>query len=698
MMIQLIHKLYFFVFLSILTIKVTAQNREILFGASYYPEYTNFKNIDENISLMEKAGFNVVRMAESSWALLEPQDGVFQFNWLDSIIEKLNNKGIKVILGTPTYSVPAWMTKKHPDILAFHKWGEKFSYGGRCTHDITNSNYLFYAKRIITAMVKHYAINPAVIGYQIDNETKTNFLGSTKYYTELKGYVKNKYVSIQKLNKEWGLNYWSQTLSNWNELPSVKGTVFSGYKLELERFNQYNIYKFLKFQFDIVNLYKSKTQFVTHNFDLYEGGPNPYVNQKKIGTLLDYIGVDIYHQWQNDFTGVEISCGGDFSRALKQKKYFVIETNAQTTTINSKGLQPPVDGQLTAAFFSHIASGANMVAYWHWNTTNSGAEIFWRGILSNDEKPNRIYNEIKSIGAKLKLLQPYLSNLLPKNKVAIFYSHDSFHGIKNDAEKLGDYQKDFLAVYHGLYELNIGVDIITDVDNLNKYEVIVVPALYNSDSSTLNALIDASNSGVNLIFTAKSAISNENGTIRGGIKQPSFISEKLGAYYQEIMNVEKIKLVPYSNTNSNDSLMGIGWAELLLPTNSEVLYNYEDSNSLLNKYAAVVTKSVLKGSITYVATTLNKNGFISLFETLTKKYNWQNCQNEGMKFPLIRKVLFNEKEEKLIFYFNYSNKNIALKVSEFDLMKNLLTNELIKKDEIINIVPWGVIILKLSNL
>ncbi len=183
----------------------------ILYGVAYYHEYMPYERLEADVKLMQDAGISVVRLGESSWSLFEPQEGVFEFAWMDRIIDRMHKAGIKVILGTPTYSIPAWLAKKYPDIFVERLNGTVSSYGIRQNFDITNPAYLFHGERVIRKMMEHYAKHPAIIGYQVDNETSTYGAANYDFFRGFVDYMKAKYKTTDTLNKLWGLNYWGMT-------------------------------------------------------------------------------------------------------------------------------------------------------------------------------------------------------------------------------------------------------------------------------------------------------------------------------------------------------------------------------------------------------------------------------------------------------------------------------------------------------
>ena len=253
--------------------------------------------------MMKAAGINVVRMGKSSWGLWEPQEGRFQFAWMDRVVERMHRAGIKVLMGTPTYSIPAWLYRKHPEILRTRLGGERATYGMRQNMDITHPAYLFYAERVIRRLLEHYKDHPAVIGWQVDNETTSYATAGPNVQRAFADHLKKKFGTVEELNKVWGLNYWGQRLNGWDELPPRDGILNPGWKLEWQRF-QFNIATdFLAWQARIVNEYKRPDQFVTHNF---VGGLRTEIDQYDIAQHLDIVGTNPYHPWKI----VGARCGG----------------------------------------------------------------------------------------------------------------------------------------------------------------------------------------------------------------------------------------------------------------------------------------------------------------------------------------------------------------------------------------------------
>ncbi|MFA6768779.1 MAG: beta-galactosidase, partial [Parabacteroides sp.] len=426
-----------------------------LYGAAYYSEYTPTDRLDEDIQFMKNANLSVVRIGESTWSLYEPQDGVFQFDWMDRILEHLGKAGIKVILGTPTYSIPAWMSKKHPEILSQTYDGQQSYYGIRQNMDLQNPIYRKYCERIIRKMMEHFAKNPAIIGYQVDNEVEARNIDNEDYFLGFRDYIKSQFNNnLDSLNRRWGLNYWGMNINSWDEFYDRKGVTNPSYKLWWERWNRKVTSDFLNWQIDIVNEYKRPDQFVTHCF--MPAFSN--IDQVEAFRQMEYPAINVYYNMQDAQDGLQIGYSCDYMRNLcRHKNFLVTETNAQGTGWSSRDQWPPYDGQLRQNMYMFLSGGANMVEYWHWNTLHYGQETYWRGILGHDMLPNRVYAEFQKGAIELNRIGNRLVNLKKQNRVAVLFSHDSKFGLDFMPYKEGSQYNDRI-VYEALYKQNIECD------------------------------------------------------------------------------------------------------------------------------------------------------------------------------------------------------------------------------------------------
>ena len=660
----------------------------IHYGAAFYPEYMPYERTDEDIALMKKAGINVVRVGESTWGLWEPEDGRFEYAWMDRVIEKLHAAGIRVILGTPTYSIPAWMYKKHPEMVVTRLGGEYLYYGLRQNTDLMNATYRFYCERVIRKILERYKDNPAVIGYQIDNETSSAGAANPDVQAGFKEYLKSKFGTVEKLNQVWGLNYWGQRLNNWDELPPRDGIINPGWKLEWERYSQWETTDFLAWQAKIVNEYKRPEQFITQDF---AGPPNAVVNELDIARNLDIVAANPYHGTQDDFDGETSSYEGDYSRSLKHTNYLVTETNAEAIGWDSKEQFPPYDGQLRLDVYTHISSGANMVEYWHWHSLHYGQETYWKGVLGHDLQPGRTYEEVSRTAHELQRIGPEIADLRIKNQVAILYSRDSLFGI--EFMKFSDranYSTVLHQMYNTLYHANVGVDFVfPESTNFSDYKVIVVPPLYIASDALLARLADYVKKGGHLVMTLKSGFCNEYSTVRWEM-MPGPLKEAAGFHYQEFSSLKQALPLKGDPFHAGADNKVSEWAEMIVADTAKVLAYYD--YPFFGKYAAITRNEFGQGSFTYEGTVLSDNLQKAVLLGVLKEAGLAGSDQE---LPAAVHVKHGQNREgkSVHFYINYSSSQQSFPYT-YAPGSSLLSRESVARGQSLLLQPWDAAIVE----
>lgn len=659
---------------------------KLLYGVAYYDEYMPYERLHQDIRMMKEAGINVVRIAESTWSTHEPQNGVFDFTSVDRVLDAMYEAGIHVIVGTPTYAVPTWMVKEHPDVLATTVNGPG-KYGARQIMDITHPTYLFYAERIIRKLISRVSGHPAVIGYQTDNETKHYNTAGPNVQLQFVKYIRNQFQTLDQVNKRFGLDYWSNRINSWEDFPSVVGTINGSLGAEFAKFQRKLVTDFLSWQVSIVNEYKRLDQFVTQNFDFewrgYSYGIQPDVDHFEASRPFDITGVDIYHPSQDDLTGIEISFGGDVARSTKGTNYLVIETEAQAFT-----QWTPYPGQLRLQAFSHLASGANMVAYWHWHSIHNSFETYWKGLLSHDFEPNPVYEEAKTIGKDFARLSPHLVNLKKVNKVAILVSNESLTAMewfKFNFTSTKKYNDVVRMMYDELYRMNIGCDFVCPTTpSFDSYDLLLVPALYTASDELLERLNRFVHEGGHVVYTFKSGFTDEHVKVRTE-RQPAIIGKACGISYSMFVEPKRVSLKgdPFQVGAEQNEVHT--WMELITPTTADVLAYYDHPH--WGKYAAVTQNDYGQGKALYVGCMTSGEVMGKILEHAVKQSGLWGMDQE-MRFPLITKNGINEQGKTVRYYFNYSDIAGSFVYSYREGLE-LLSDAAVNHGETIQLEPWG---------
>jgi beta-galactosidase len=599
----------------------------VLFGAAYYAEYQPDGTLERDLDLMSEAGFTVIRVGESVWSTWEPREGEFELDWLQPVLDGAHARGIGVILGTPTYAIPPWLQRLHPEIAAESATGVRVGWGARQEMDQSHPAYRFYAERIARKVVARYADHPAVIGFQVDNEPGNLLPHNEHTFQRFVGWLRTRYGSVEELNREWGLVYWSHRLSDWADLWRPDGNLMPQYQLEWRRFQATLATELIAWQADLVREYARDDQFVTTCISY----SRPQVSDDELVASLDVVAGNPYYKMQDSLdaaaetprqeawwsTGVwALFQWGDRAFSSAQTQYLVTETNAQSIG-GSWQNHPPYPGQIKQAALALLARGGRMVEYWHWHTLHFGVETYWGGVLPHSQRPGRIYREVADLGATLKALGSSLDAYEPDADVLVLYSTDtkwSFEfypplALPDGSPDPHAYLRIFDAFYRGLFESGAQVRVqhlrqftATDVAELvRRYPVLVAPAVYVADDAVLTHLRAYAEAGGHLVVGIRTGYGDELARARLAVA-PDVLADAAGVHYDEYSNLDG-PLAVHGSLELEAGAAGTEWVDVLEVDDAEVLARFAPTE--LGADAAVTTHAFGDGRVTYVATVPN---------------------------------------------------------------------------------------------
>lgn len=670
----------------------------ILYGAAYYHEYMPYERLEKDVQMMKAAGFNVVRLGESTWSLWEPEDGRFEYAWMDRVIDAMGKAGIKVIMGTPTYSVPAWMARQHPEILAQKFNGVKNMYGMRQNMNTDAPAYRFYAERLIRKIAARYKDNPHVIGWQVDNETSTYGAANDDVFIRFQHHLEKKFGTPEALNKAWFLNYWGQNIHSWTDLPRPDGAQSTGYKLEWSRWGQQRVTNFLHWQAQLIRECASPRQFVTHDF---AGAMHNDVNEEAVSKALDMPAVNIYHWGQREhYNGADQTLQADFTRSLKKGNFLVTETNAQTTDWSSSFQYPPYDGQFRQDVYTHLANGSNMVEYWHWSSIHANQETYWKGVLSHDLEPNRAYAEMGRTGKELQKIGPRLVNLKIRNDVAILWSRDSLNALNDmpfakdnqwgGGGSKADYGSVVRQMHRQLYDMNVGADFVfPDEQDFSRYKLLVVPPLYVADDALLKRITDYVRKGGHVVMSFKSGFANEHAAVRWTMA-PGPLRDALGFHYQEFSNLAQplgLKGDPFQAGGDNKVQH---WAEFLQLDTAKALAYYD--HHFFGRWPAITSNQYGAGKMVYQGTFLSDKLQKAVLKSSLQELGLVGADQQ-LPDSIRTRSGTNGYQRQVHYYFNYSGKDATFTYAR-KAGADLLTGKRTATGDSITLGPWDLAIIE----
>ena len=607
--------------------EVKMEDTAMFFGVDYYPEHWPEERWPQDANMMREANINVVRMAEFAWAKMEPEEGTFDFSWLDRAIETLAKEGIKVILGTPTAAAPKWLLDKFPDIYPTDVYGLKKGFGTRRNYCPNNLNYRRYASIIIRKMAEHYKHNPDIIAWQTDNE-----FGGQCYcescHKAFHTWLENKYGSVDKLNDEWGTVFWSQTYRSFEEVPlpmysssdgfsqnTGAGAAFStpfnhnpGFLLDFFRFSSDSIVEFQDMQLDIIR--NGTSLPVTHNFM----GHYSDIDYFNLGKNLDFVSWDNYpnNMWgKTSYTNVAMA--HDLMRGIKNKNFWMMEQQSGPCGWQAMG-DTPEPGQIRLWTYQALAHGAEAMVYFRWRACTFGIEQYWYGILDHDGTGRRRYREVKEIGNELTRLSELFVDSENRNDTAIIKSYDNFWSHRGQPHNAKfDYNNLLQSYYNALILNNIGADVTNINVDFHKYKLVLMPAFNLMTEEIGRKCEDYVKNGGALLVTFRSGTKSWNNKMT---------TETLPGYFREMAGIalEEFDSVNFGREVLVKGNFGDGtasmWCDVVKSEGAKPIAIYD--SHYYKGTPAITVNEYGKGKVFYIGCDLDETAMAKLIEHITE--------------------------------------------------------------------------------
>jgi len=569
------------------------------YGADYYPEHWPEERWAEDALLMQEAGLNVVRVGEFAWTQIEPQEGVFDFDWLDRAIALLAEHGIQTVLGTPTAAPPAWLMRAYPECFLVDVHGQRLTYGHRRNTCPTQPIYRDYSARIVTAMAEHYAENPNVIGWQVDNE-----FGDRCYCEScqqaFQEWLKRKYGSLEALNAAWGTNFWSHIYSAWQEIPLPWATSYThnpGLALDYRRFMSETYADYQRLQLAILR-HLSPGKFITHNL---MGFRYPKLNYYDLAKDLDFVAWDNYPRFRGLPDLAALALSHDTMRGIKGKNFWVMEEQGGPAGQIEAGTTPR-PGEIPFWAWQAIAHGADGIVYFRWRTCRFGAEEYWHGILDHHGLPRRRYREVAEMGATIGRIGAEIEGSRFQARAAMLLSYDSRFAFQNQPNNPSfSYEALLATIYRALWKQNVGVDVVSPEVDLSDYDVVIAPALYVVEDDGAERLSAYVAGGGTLITTCRSGVVDEHNTMVDR-PLPGLLADVCGIEVEEYdsLDGEMTLSIVAANTLGRETYSARIWADVLELGEARVLARY--ASEYYAGRAAVTVNRFGDGQAVYVGT------------------------------------------------------------------------------------------------
>jgi len=564
-------------------------------GTAWYPEQWPEARWEADLALMQAAHIRFVRVAEFAWSNLEPSEGHYDLDWLDRAIRAAARHNIAVVIGTPSAAPPAWLTTEYPETLRIKEDGQRDQHGNRQQFNWADPKYRELSRAMAEQLAKRFGHDPNVIGWQIDNEYANESYGPADQ-TQFDAWLQARYRTLDNLNTRWTTAYWSQTYTNWSQIPIETTYGNPGLLLSWKRFVSDTWRSYQKNQLDVIRANADPRQFITTNMmGFFDGYDHYTVSQDlDLASWDDYVGSGQLNPANN-------GAAHDLTRGFLRKNFWVMET--QPGFVNWSPDNNSLDkGAVRAMAWLDVGHGADAVSYWQWRSALNGQEEYHGTLLGADGNPVPLYPEVAQIGADFAKAGPALAGTSVHSDVAILHSYDSAWAIKWQRHNNAFDPIANLITYYGALRAHAhSIDIVNPSVDLSQYKLVVAPALNLLTDQQAQNLIDYVRNGGHLVLGQRSAMKNADNGLQPE-RQPGPLVSLLGGRVEQYYALDTT--VPVSGDWGSGTTKI--WAELLSTSgpDTQVLMRYGKSNGWLDNQPAAITHKVGKGRITYIGAAL----------------------------------------------------------------------------------------------
>ena len=576
---------------------------QFLFGVDYYPEHWDESLWERDARRMRECGVGVVRVGEFAWALMEPEEGRFDFALFDRAINVFARHGIKVILGTPTATPPKWLTHKYPETLHVFPNGRTADDQSRRHYCYNSPTYRRLSRRIVERMAEHYKDSPHVVGWQIDNEFNNE---NPECYSDscraaFRGWLKNKYGSLKPLNDRWGTVFWSQLYTDWEQidLPAQTPAFHNpALVLDFKRFISDSVTSYMNEQVAAIRA-RRPADWVTQN------GVFRNINYYELSRGLDIHSNANYPLFSDDpqyTTGASLTLSRSFTGR------FMIMEQQTGPAGQTYLLRVPRPGEMNLWAFQSIAHGADGIVHFRWRAARRGAEEYWYGVLDHDDVPRARYEEFKKEGAEIGRVGAELLGSRVVSDIAVLhdfesewaFEHQYFTREVNARAPLGHF-------FRAASELKHNIDFISPEHDFRAYKVIFAPHLLMVSPGLAAKIKAFVNGGGSFVMGAHSAVKDRDNAMTAQTIPIEGLTELFG------VEVEAFQVYqPPSAAKNAIKFEGEGgaavpvnvFADILKPRGARVVAVWE--RDFMRGRPAVTEKGSGRGKAVYYGSFVNR--------------------------------------------------------------------------------------------
>jgi len=666
-------------------------------GADYNPDqWLDYPEVlAEDLRLMKLANCNAMSVGIFAWAALEPEEGRFEFGWLDRVMDQLAANGIYAILATPSGARPAWLSQKYPEVLRVEADRKRILHGNRHNHCYTSPVYREKVEIINTKLAERYKEHPALLVWHVSNEYGGE-CHCALCQEKFRAWLRNKYQTLTALNQAWWTAFWSHTYTDWSQIesPAPHGEGSNhGLNLDWKRFVTHQTLDFFKHECAPLRAI-TPTVPVTTNFM----GTYPGLDYWKFADELDVISWDSYPRWHGKKSDAQTAAATafvhDLNRSLKQGKPFMLMESTPSMT-NWQGvakLKRP--GMHLLSSLQAVAHGSDTVQYFQWRKGRGGSEKFHGAVVDHvGHERTRVFQDVQEVGALLKCLDPVVGTTV-EPEVALIFDWENRWALE-DAQAIREekkYEETCYRHYYPFWSRGVPVDVINEDADFSRYRLLIAPMLYMIRPGVAERISQFVADGGTFVATYWSGIVDENDRcFLGGFPGP--LRKVLGIWAEEIDalydgEVNYVAMNAENNLGLNGVYKAQELCEIIHLETGEALGVYK--KDFYAGCPAVTVNRYGKGEAYYLASN-NEDRFLEgFYEGLTKKIQIKRVL--PVKLPTgVTAQLRTDGVRNFIFILNFTAERQIVDLPD-EAGVNLLTKEEVQGRT--ELPPYGWLILQ----
>lgn len=632
------------------------------YGGDYNPEQWPEHVRLEDIELMKEAGVNFLSVAIFSWGLLEPSEGNYDFAWLDEVLDNLHGAGIKVALATATASPPAWLARKHPEILPVTAEGTRLERGSRRHYSPSSSVYRRYATAMTRVIAERYEDHPALALWHVDNELGCHV---GEFYGEedaaaFRRWLERRHGSIDALNEAWGTAFWSQHYASFDEIipPGPAPTTLNpGQQLDFARFNSW---AFMDYYRELLAVLREVTPDVPATTNFMVSSATKTLDYFDWAKDMDVIANDHYLVAADPEREIELAFSADLTRGVARGKPWILMEHS-TSAVNWQPYnQPKMPGEMLRNSLAHVARGADAVMFFQWRQSKAGSEKFHSAMVPHGGRDTQVWRNVVDLGEALRRLEPVKGSRV-ESRVAIVFDYEAWWASELDSHpSQGVKYLDTMRAFHrALYLRGVTVDFIHPSADPRGYDLILVCTLYPVTDEAAASIAASASDGATVLISYFSGIVDERDHIRLG-GYPGAFRKLLGIRTEEFH-----PLFPGTSVALSDGTTCSVWSEQVQPDETtEVLSTF--THYPLEGVPAVTRRATGAGSAWYLATLPDADGIDALTARLLEEAKVTSAAEVSAAVELVRRRSADGRS--FLFAINHSREDVAVKSDGVELL------------------------------